>query len=64
MRRRPRFVPLFLLLFGLIPLFNVTTKPRFETYYKPDVLALVAAGMCFGAAIVWLVSVRRGSATL
>jgi len=54
----------FLLLFGLLPLIRVTTSPRFADYYKPDVLALVAAGMCFGAAIAWLAAWRRGISTL
>jgi asparagine N-glycosylation enzyme membrane subunit Stt3 len=59
MRNRSRFGPIFLLIFGLLPLFRVTTGERFAGYYKPDVLALVGAGMCFGAAIVLVVSALR-----
>jgi hypothetical protein len=60
MSRRRRFLPIFLLLFGLLPLLRVTTGARFETYYKPDVVALIGAGMCFGAGIMSL-AVRRES---
>jgi asparagine N-glycosylation enzyme membrane subunit Stt3 len=63
MRNRSRFGPIFLLIFGLLPLFRVTTGERFAGYYKPDVLALVGAGMCFGAAIVLLAVLRRESRT-
>jgi hypothetical protein len=45
-------------------LMRVTTGPRFATYYKPDMLALFAAGMCFGAAIALLVAWRRDSRRL
>ena len=48
-----------LLLFGWIPLFNVMTRPRFEGYYRPDVLALIAGGMCLGAAIALIATALR-----
>jgi hypothetical protein len=60
MQKRRGFVPVFVpLLFGVLALVRVTTGPRFATYYKPDMLALFAAGMCFGAAIVLVVSALR-----
>jgi dienelactone hydrolase len=37
------------------------TKPRFATYYRPDVVTLIAVGMCFGAAIALLAVTLRGT---
>ena len=51
------FVPL---LVGLIGLFNVASKPRFETFHAVDVVQLIATGMCFGAALGMLVLFFRG----
>ena len=62
MRNRRRFVPVAVsLLFGLMAFINVVTKPRFATYYRPDVVALIAAGMCFGAAIALVAVTLRGA---
>jgi hypothetical protein len=61
MSNRRRLVPFFVpLLFGLLALSNVISKPRFATYYRPDVVTLIAVGMCFGASIVMLVAFLRG----
>lgn len=58
--RRRRFVPLFVpLLFGSMALVNVSTKPRFATYYGPDVVTLIAVGVCFGAALVMFFTIMR-----
>ena len=35
------------------------SRPRFATYYRPDVLQLFGAGMCFGVALVALVALLR-----
>lgn len=40
---------------GLIGLYNVVSKPRFETFHVVDVVQLIATGMCFGAALGILV---------
>ena len=40
---------------GLIGLYNVASKPRFETFHALDVVQLIATGMCFGAALGMLV---------
>ena len=40
---------------GLAGLSNVTRQPRFEMFHAVDVVQLVATGMCFGAALVFLV---------
>ena len=62
MRNRRRFVPAFVcVFFGLMAFINVVTKPRFATYYRPDVVTLVAVGMCFGAAIALLAVALRES---
>jgi hypothetical protein len=62
MRNRRRFVPIFVpLLFALMAFINVVTKPRFATYYRPDVVTLIAVGMCFGAAIALLAVTLRGT---
>ena len=65
MNKRRGFMPVFVpLLFGVLALARVTTGPRFATYYKPDMLALFGAGMCFDAAIALLVVWRRDSRRL
>ena len=64
MRDRRKFVPFgVLVLFGSMAFFNVTTKPRFAGYYGPDVLSLIAVGLCFGAAIALLVMHLRAART-
>ena len=50
------FVPMFM---GLIALYSVASKPRFETFHAVDVVLLIASGMCFGAALVALVMFFR-----
>ena len=52
------FLPLF---FGLIALFNTMNSPRFAAYHAIDVVRLIASGMCFGAALVGIVIMLRGS---
>jgi ABC-type nickel/cobalt efflux system permease component RcnA len=48
------------LLIGLAGIFNVARGPRFNAFRSVDVLQLVAAGMCFGVALVWVVRALRG----
>lgn len=57
-RRRlaPFWVPL---LFGIMALTNVLTRPSFQMVRAVDAVTLVAAGMCFGAALTGLVSFIR-----
>jgi hypothetical protein len=45
---------------GLIGLYNVASKPRFETFQAVDVVQLIATGMCLGAALAMLVVSIRG----
>lgn len=39
------------LLFGIMALTNVLTRPSFQTVRTVDAVTLVAAGMCFGVAL-------------
>lgn len=46
-----------LMLFGILSLTSVLTRPQVASYRGPDVLQIFGSGMCFGAAIVRLVTV-------
>ena len=54
------FVPLFIAFMGFAAFSNVASRPRFETFHAVDVVGLIAAGMCFGAALVALIMFFRG----
>ena len=59
-RRVPSvFVSMFLLFMGLAVLVNFASRPGFETLRAVDVVRLIGAGMCFGAALVMLVMSSR-----
>jgi hypothetical protein len=55
-RSFPFWVPL---LFGLMSLTNVLTKPSLQGVRAVDEVQLVATGMCFGAALVAFVHFLR-----
>ena len=62
MNDRRKLVPFWVpLLFGLISLFNLVTRPSFATIRGPDVVQLIGTGMCFGVALATLVVFLRGS---
>jgi hypothetical protein len=63
MRNRRQVVSGVLLLVsvGLIGLYNVVNKPRFDMFHAVDVVQLIVTGMCFGAALSMLVMFFRGS---
>jgi hypothetical protein len=50
--RRPRrirlIVGLFMLMLGAFPLLNALGNPRVQALHGPDVLGLIASGLCFG----------------
>lgn len=48
-RSFPFWVPL---LFGLMSLINVLTRPSMQAVRAVDEVQLIATGMCFGAALV------------
>jgi hypothetical protein len=49
--RRKIAVALFVALMGLIAFYNEASSPRFADIRGIDVVRLLAAGMCFGAAV-------------
>jgi hypothetical protein len=60
MNNRRRFIPFWIpLLFGIMALTNVLTRPSFQLVRAVDAVTLVAAGMCFGAALVAFVQNMR-----
>jgi len=60
MNNRRRITPFWVpLLFGIMALTNVLTRPSFQTVRAVDAVTLVAAGMCFGSALTGLVHFLR-----
>ena len=55
------FVPL---LVGSIALGNLSHQPRFALFRNVDLLTLIAAGMCFGAALTTFIRNLRDPRTL
>jgi hypothetical protein len=51
-----------MLLFGVPPLLNAIGNPRVQALHGPDVLGLVASGLCFGLGLGLLLTklVLRG----
>jgi hypothetical protein len=45
-----------LLIMGVIALTNVSQNPRFASFRATDVLTLLGSGMCFGVALVGLLT--------
>ena len=45
--------------FGAISLINMAASARFEAIRAVDVVQLIGAGMCFGAALVGMVIILR-----
>jgi hypothetical protein len=54
------FIGLFIAFMGVASLTNAASKPEFEAIQSVVVVQLIAAGMCFGAAIFTLVKFVRG----
>jgi len=54
------YVPVFILFMGFAALINFASTPGFETLRTVDVVRLIAAGMCFGAAVASLVMLFVG----
>jgi hypothetical protein len=55
-RRTRIIVGLFMLMFGVFPLLNAMGNPRVQTLHGPDVLQLIASGLCFGFGLGLLLS--------
>ena len=49
-------VGLFMLMLGVAPLVNALGNPRVQTLHTPDVLGLIASGLCFGFGLGLLLS--------
>ena len=58
--RRRLAKALFPVIIGMTGLVTLMSRPRFQTYHTVDVLQLLASGMCFGIALVWLLLALRG----
>jgi hypothetical protein len=43
------------LFIGLLGLFELIGKQRFQTYRTVDMVQLFASGMCFGVALMWVI---------
>ncbi len=54
-RRGGAVFPVGLVLLGILGIFVMIERPRFQAYHAVDVVQLVASGMCFGAALVLIV---------
>jgi hypothetical protein len=50
-----------LIFIGLLGIFELIERPRYQAYHAVDVLQLVASGMCFGAALVLIIARYRKS---
>jgi len=46
-------------LFGAVSLMNMAFTGRLEVFRAVDVVQLIGAGMCFGAALVGIVAMLR-----
>ena len=58
--RRRRLVPIWVpLMMGLLSLSSMMSRPRFAMFHGADVVQLIGTGMCFGAALVSLIFLRR-----
>lgn len=58
--KRNMAAPFIVLFIGLVGLFSLTERPRFEMYRTVDVIQLIASGMCFGVALILLIMIFRG----
>ena len=59
-RRNGLAFPFAAVFVGLIGLFTLVERPRFQMYHSVDVLQLVVSGMCFGVALAWVIARFRG----
>jgi len=57
---RRRLVPFWVpLLFGLMSLASVVSRPRMAAVHGSDIVQLIASGMCFGVALTTLITFIR-----
>jgi len=61
-RKRPPIVVWMIpLLLGLAGFYRVTQSPHFDLYRAVDVVQLMGSGVCFGATMVGVIFMLRGS---
>jgi hypothetical protein len=60
-KRPPIVVWLIPLGIGLAGFYRVTQSPHFEMYRVVDVVQLLGSGVCFGATMVGVIFMLRGS---
>ena len=60
-KRPPIVVWILLLLIGVAGFYRVTQSPSFEMYRAVDVVQLFGSGVCFGAAMLGMISMLRGT---
>lgn len=59
-RKRNLSASIFILIVvGSIGLFNLTERPRFQSFHTVDVLQLLATGMCYGLALAGIFALFR-----
>ena len=57
--KRPGTGAIIAVLFGAVSLMNMTLNRRLEAFRAVDVVQLIGTGMCFGAALVGIVTILR-----
>ena len=57
--KRPGTGALIAVLFGAVSLKNMALNGRLEALRAVDVVQLIGTGMCFGAAVVGIVTIMR-----
>jgi hypothetical protein len=60
-RRPPIVVWILPVLIGVIGFYRVTQSPSFEMYRTVDIVQLLGSGVCFGAAMVGIIFMLRGT---
>jgi len=61
-RKRPPIVVWMIpMLLGLAGFYRVTQSPHFDLYRAVDIVQLMGSGVCFGATMVGVIFMLRGS---
>jgi hypothetical protein len=60
-KRPPIVVWIILLSIGVAGFYRVTQSPSFEMYRAVDIVQLLGSGVCFGAAMVGIILMLRGT---
>ncbi len=60
-KRPPIMVWMLPLLIGAVGFHRVTQSPAFELYRTVDIVQLLGSGVCFGAAMLGMIFMRRAT---